>query len=135
MTLLDTSTGEGTENVLKIPDGLLYIPAEAHKFRFTIKSDIDCLIPKQVISVNTDYVNREITVIIQQPRSVPALQAYLLEQCQHPQIISITTMTGHDMDPEAMTLDFHVEIKEHKYFLTYEADDIAQHVIVFKILE
>ena len=111
----------------------LYAPAEAHRFRFRIESDTDMIVTKEVISVTADYLNKEITVLLRQPRTSPDLHDFLIKQAEHEQLVFIDTMTGQT-DLPSLIQQFHVQLIEHKYHLTYEADDVAQHLLVFKIL-
>jgi len=108
------------------------MPATCDRWRFTVGGDDEYLITREVEYLTIDYVAGELTVIVRQPLSGMDVHQVINEMVGHPVLVSIDMLTGKD-EPPADQIQFVTELSSHVFRLDYASDDVAKHVLVFKI--
>ena len=108
------------------------MPAQSNRWRFVVGGDEEFILTREVEYLTLDYVAGELTVIVRQPLVGFDVHQIISELSGHPVLVSVDMMSGNTALP-VHQLKFKTKLVSHVFRLDYASDDVAKHVLVFKI--
>jgi hypothetical protein len=105
-------------------------PQLANRFRVLIEGRCNPF-TLQVISCSIDYLNRTVTIVIQQPLINRGIHEQIYNICKYGETVYVDQLAGDGKS--ACRLKFsHAEVKYHEFSLDYAKSCTADHTLVFK---
>jgi len=107
------------------------MPALAYRFRLVLTNDDTQIISRQITKLKLDYVKNELTIWLVHPQAGASLINFIADNTKNIQYATLTMLNAKG--DSAYDLPLGLRMKSHDFTLSYDNDNVAEHVIVFHI--